>query len=159
MQRIMLAIALLFSILCIIPPPVTFACRGCASGGGGAGSSSQPTIFSPSAHIQSGAGVYSTTLDYMFQFNLGQNVSLIEIAPCGSTSWTPLLDDTQTPLHTRSGRIAHFRQDIFDGIYTFDIRINGAVVWHNIEVRNERLIVLGYNNGPIIVAVIDHYRK
>jgi hypothetical protein len=26
-------------------------------------------------------------------------------------------------------------------------------------VRNERLIVLGYNNGPIIVAVIDHYRK
>ena len=124
------------------------------------GSSIKPTVFSPQSVVTSGtAAVFSDSVDYMFQFNLGQDVSLMEIAPLGSTNWTPLVDNTQTPLRICNGRIARLHQDIFDGMYTFDIRINGAVVWHNIEVRNERLIVLGYNNGPIIVAIIDHYRK
>lgn len=156
MWRSIVFCGLLFGALLMFPLPVTFACRG-GCPGGGAGSSSKPTIFSPQNN--STTGTTSASVDYMFQFNLGQDVALIEIAPVGSTAWTPLVDDTQTPLHTRNGRIAHFRQDIFNNIYTFDIRINGAVVWHNIEVRNERLTVLGYNNGPIIVAIIDHYRK
>lgn len=159
MWRSIVSGGLLLVALVLSPLPVTFACRGsCPSGG--AGSSTKPTVFSPQQSMTTGtASVVSDSVDYMFQCNLGQAVSSIEIAPVGSTAWTPLVDAPQTALHIRSGRIAHFHQDIFDGMYTFDIRINGTVVWHNIEVRNERLIILGYQNGPVVVAIIDHYRK
>jgi hypothetical protein len=158
MWRSIVLCGLLLGALLMVPLPVTFACRGsCPSGGS---SLTKPVVFSPQNVVTSGtATALSASVDYMFQFNLGQDVSLMEIAPVGSTNWTPLVDNTQTPLCIRNGRIARLHQDIFDNMYTFDIRINGAVVWHNIEVRNERLIVLGYNNGPIIVAIIDHYRK
>lgn len=158
MWRSIVLCGLLFGALLLTPLPVTFACRGgCPSGGN---SLIKSVVFSPQSVVTSGtATALSESVDYMFQFNLGQDVSLMEIAPVGSTNWTPLVDNTQTPLRIRNGRIARLHQDIFDNMYTFDIRINGAVVWHNIEVRNERLIVLGYNNGPIIVAIIDYYRK
>ena len=158
MWRSIVLCGLLLGALLMVPLPVTFACRG--SGPSGGSSLTKPVVFSPQNVVTSGtATALSASVDYMFQFNLGQDVSLMEIAPVGSTNWTPLVDNTQTPLRIRNGRIARLHQDIFDNMYTFDIRINGAVVWHNIEVRNERLIVLGYNNGPIIVAIIDHYRK
>jgi hypothetical protein len=158
MWRSIVLCGLLLGALLLTPLPVTFACRGgCFSGGS---SLIKPVVFSPQSVVTSGTTTaLSASVDYMFQFNLGQDVSLMEIAPVGSTNWTPLVDNTQTPLRIRNGRIARLHQDIFDNMYTFDIRINGAVVWHNIEVRHERLIVLGYNNGPIIVAIIDHYRK
>jgi hypothetical protein len=157
MWRSIVLCGLLLGALLLLPLPVTFACRGgCPSGG----AQSKPTVFSPQRAVAHGtATVLSDSVDYMFQFNLGQDVALIEIAPLGSSVWTPLVNANQIPLRVKNNRIVHIQQDVFDGIYTFDIRINGAVVWHNIEVRNERLIVLGYNNGPIIVAVIDHYRK
>ncbi len=158
MWRSIVLCGLLLGALLMVPLPVTFACRGsCPSGGN---SLTKPVVFSPQNVVTSGtATALSASVDYMFQFNLGQDVALIEIAPLGSTNWTPLVNANQIPLRVKNNRIVHIQQDVFDGIYTFDIRINGAVVWHNIEVRNERLIVLGYNNGPIIVAIIDHYRK
>jgi hypothetical protein len=143
---------ILLATLFVLPANATFACRGNCNGG--AGSLTKPNIFSPQTQVN-GAGIYSERINYMLQFNIGQNISLIEIAPIGSTDWTPLVDGSQTSLHTTNGRIAHFHQDIFDGIYTFDIRVNGAVVWHNIEVKNGRLIVLGYDNSPIVVGVFD----
>jgi len=156
-RRIVLC-GLLLGALLLLPLPVTFACRGsCPSG-----SSSKPTVYSSNSQNISQLNnekSYTRSLDFMFQFDIGCDVSSIEIAPVGSNDWTPFGDDPQTPLYIRSGEIAHFHQDIFNNMYTFDIRINKTVVWHNIEVRNERLIVLGYNNGPIIVAIIDYYRK
>ena len=153
MWRSIVLCGLLFGALLLTPLPVTFALRG------GGGTQSKPKVYSPNSQITNGGGNYTGSLDYMFQFNIGQDVSSIEIAPVGSTDWTPFGDKSSKPLFIRSGKIAHFNQDIFNNIYTFDIRINKTVVWHNIEVRNERLIVLGYNNAPIIVAIIDHSRK
>ena len=160
MWRSIVLCGLLLSAVLVVPVR-TLDARGHSGGGGHSGGSSiKPTVFSPQRAVAHGtATVLSDSVDYMFQFNLGQDVALIEIAPLGSTVWTPLVNANQIPLRVKNNRIVHIQQDVFDGIYTFDIRINGAVVWHNIEVRNERLIVLGYNNGPIIVAVIDHYRK
>jgi len=152
MWRSIMICGILLATLFVLPANATFACRGNCNGG--AGSLTKPNIFSPQTQVN-GAGIYSERINYMLQFNIGQNISLIEIAPIGSTDWTPLVDGSQTSLHTTNGRIAHFRQDIFDGIYTFDIRVNGAVVWHNIEVKNGRLIVLGYDNAPIVVGVFD----
>jgi hypothetical protein len=158
MWRSIVLCGLLLGALLLLPLPVTFACRGgCPSG-----SSSRSTYSSNNQGISqplNNEKSYTESLNFMFQFDIGCDVSSIEIAPVGSNDWKPFVGDSSKPMYIRSGRIAHFRQDIFDNMYTFDIRINGAVVWHNIEVRNERLIVLGYNNGPIIVAVIDHYRK
>lgn len=152
MWRSIMICGILLATLFVVPANATFACRSNCSGG--AGSPAKPNIFSPQTQVN-GAGIYSERINYMLQFNIGQNISLIEIAPIGSTDWTPLVDGSQTSLHTTNGRIVHFRQDIFDGIYTFDIRVNGAVVWHNINVKNGRLIVLGYDNAPIVVGVFD----
>jgi hypothetical protein len=156
MWRIMLIFGVLLSAL-LLPSQVALACQsGC---NGGVGSDTNPNIFSPEVQPKSGPGVLSARIEYKVQFDIGQNISLVEIASMGSNNWTPLVDNTQTGLHTRSGRIAHIHQDIFDDIYTFDIRINSAVIWHNIEVKNDRLIVLGYNNGPIVADIIDRNRN
>jgi hypothetical protein len=40
----------------------------------------------------------------------------------------------------------------------FDIRVNG-VIWHNVELKADRLVVLGYDYEPVIVLVQDHYRR
>lgn len=153
MWRSMMICVILLSTLFLLPAHVTLACRiGC---NGGVGSANEPNIFSPKTPLNYGAGVITNHINYKLQFNIGQDISLVEIAPAGINNWTPLVDYSQTPLHTTSGRVAHFSQDIFDEMYTFDIRINSAVVWRSIEVKNRRLIVLGYDNAPIIANVFD----
>ncbi len=153
MWRSMIICVILLSALFMQPAHVTLACRnGC---NGGVGSLTNPNIFSPNTPINHGAGVVTDRISYKLQFNIGQNISIVEITSVGSNNWTPLVDYSQTPLHTTNGRVGHVQQDIFDGMYTFDIRINRAVVWHNIEVKNGRLIVLGYDNAPIIANVVD----
>lgn len=145
-------------VLCAIllmPMPVTFA-----RGGGVIGSpKAKPKIYSTNVPITNGMGTYNGCIDYIVQFQIGQNVSSFEIAPAGSTEWRMLVDANQIPLHVNNGRIVHLRQEIFDNNYTFDVRINGAVVWHNVKLSNERLIIFGYNDGPTIVAITDFYRK
>lgn len=152
MWRSIMICGILLATLFILPANATFACRNNCNGG--AGSPTKPNIFSPQTQVN-GAGIYSERINYMLKFNIGQNISLIEIAPIGSNDWTPLVDGSQTSLHTTNGSTVHFRQDIYDGKYTFDIRVNGTVVWHNIEIKNERLIVLGYDKAPIVVGVFD----
>lgn len=158
MWRSIVCCGLLLGVLLMLPLPVTFACRGGCLGG----SATKPVVYSANSQIAiqtiNGEKSYSGSLDYMFQFDIGQDVSSIETAPVGSNDWTSFADTPQKPLYIRSGDIAHFHQDIFNNNYTFDIRINKAVVWHNIEVRNERLIVLGYIDGPVIIAITDYYR-
>ena len=144
-------------VLCAIllmPMPVTFA-RGGVIGSPKA----KPKIYSTNVPITNGMGTYNGCIDYTVQFQIGQHVTSFEIAPAGSTEWQMIVDANQIPLHVNNGRIVHLRQDIFDNNYTFDVRVNGAVVWHNVKLSNERLIVLGYNEGPYIVSVTDFYRK
>jgi hypothetical protein len=156
MWRIIMICGVLLSAL-LLPSHVAFACQNECNGG--VGSATDPNIFSPATQLQSNPMVLSGQINYMLQFDLGQHISLVEIASMGSNNWTPLVDGSNTAIHTSNGRIAHIRQDIFDDIYTFDIRINGAVVWPNIEIKNERLIILGYDNAPIITDIIDRNRN
>lgn len=159
MWRIIVLCGLLLSAVLVVPVR-TLDARGHSGGGGHSGGSSiKQTVFSPKTPVKNGVGVYSESISYLVQFDIGQHVTRVEIAPVGSTDWVPLVDSMQAPLYIRSGRIAKVSQAVFDNMYNFDIRINGTVVWPNVAVRHERLIILGYNKAPIVVAIIDHYRK
>lgn len=153
MWRSMIMLGIFLSALFVLPAHVTLACQsGC---NGGVGATNDPNMFAPKALINHGNGVVTDHISYKLQFNIGQDISLVEISAMGSNDWTPLVDDSQTPIHTKTNRIAHIQQDIFDHMNIFDIRINGTVVWHNIEVQDGRLIVLGYDNAPLIVGMFD----
>jgi hypothetical protein len=122
-------------------------------------------VYSPQIPIKNTLSVHSDSIDYSIKFDIGEDVTLVEIAPVGSTNWVPLVDHVQTDIFRQGRRIARIKQDLYDHVGTFDFRINGTVVWRNIEVKNERLIVFGYNNllgynkQPIIVNNVDPYRR
>lgn len=58
-----------------------------------------------------------------------------------------------------------FRIPVYDNSYLVDFRVNGAVVWQNIKLQevvngrllDRRLVILGYDNGPVIVGYIDKF--
>jgi hypothetical protein len=114
--------------------------------------------YSPQVALKNDHSVYSESINYNLKFDIGHDVSLVEIAPVGSNNWVPLIDHVQKQMLRQSSRTASIHQDLYDQVTTFDFRINGAVVWHNVEVKNERLIVFGYNQGPFIVNMVDPYR-
>lgn len=50
-------------------------------------------------------------------------------------------------------------KDAISGDSAFiDIRINGSVVWTNVEIKNNRLVVMGHAASPYIVEYRDNYR-
>ena len=81
---------------------------------------------------------------------------MIEIAPAGTEAWTKFVNYDQANALVLSGKIGYFSQVIYN-TSTFDFRVNG-VVWRNIEIKNDRFIILGYDYEPIVVSVSDFNR-
>jgi hypothetical protein len=96
-------------------------------------------------------------ISYSVQFDIGDDATLIEIAPAGSNVWTPFLNQDQANAMVVNRNIGYFSQVIYNTTM-FDFRVNG-VVWHNVELKNDRLIILGYDYEPVVVSIQDSYRK
>jgi len=98
------------------------------------------------------------------QFDLGTVVTSIEIAPAGSGRWRSFFDvKKKDSIRAQSGSKWQITVPIYEGSYSVDIRLNEAVIWQNVEMRNNRLVVLGYKTtwnftGPYIVMIQDDYR-
>jgi len=112
--------------------------------------------FEPKVNVVIGNQARTGRISYSIQFNIGQDATLIEIAPAGSNVWTTFLDQRQANALVINREIGYFSQVIYN-TNVFDIRVNG-VVWHNVTLTNERLVVLGYDYEPIIVFSQDTYR-
>ena len=112
--------------------------------------------FEGKSNIVVGAQKRTGRISYSVQFDLGEDATLIEIAPAGTEAWTTFVNQDQANAMVQSGNIGYFSQVIYN-TNTFDFRVNG-VVWRNIELKNDRLIVLGYDYEPIVVSVQEFYR-
>jgi hypothetical protein len=113
--------------------------------------------FEPQANVVIGKQVRTGRISYSIQFDIGQNASVIEIAPAGSGVWTTFMKADQTNANVVNRKIGRFSQVIYN-TNVFDIRVNG-VVWQNVELANDRLVVLGYDYEPIVVFSQDLYRQ
>jgi len=112
--------------------------------------------FEPQTNAVVGRQARVGRISYSVQFDIGQDATLIEIAPAGTEAWTTFLNQDQANAMVLSGNIGYFSQVIYN-TNTFDFRVNG-VVWRNVEIRNDRLIILGYDYEPIVVTVQEFYR-
>jgi len=98
------------------------------------------------------------------QFDLGTVVTSIEIAPAASGRWRSFFDvKKKDSIRAQSGSKWQITVPIYEGSYKVDIRLNEAVTWQSVEMRNNRLVVLGYKTtwnftGPYVVMIQDNYR-
>jgi hypothetical protein len=113
-------------------------------------------VKQPATPVVIGDLPWKAKIEYRLDFNIGANITSMEIAPAGTNVWTTVLDVHQKPYVLRlqdwgySSRYDIFRQDLYGDVDTFDIRING-VVWKNVTLYNDAVISLGYTDqGPII---------
>ena len=113
--------------------------------------------FEPQANVVVGAQARTGRISYSLQFDIGQDATLIEIAPAGSNVWTTFLNQDQADAIVVNRHIGYFSQVIYNS-NIFDIRVNG-VVWHNVELANDRLTVLGYDYEPIVVFSQASFRQ
>jgi hypothetical protein len=113
--------------------------------------------FEPQANAVVGTQARAGRISYSVQFDIGDDATLIEIAPAGSNVWTPFLNQDQANAMVVNRNIGYFSQVIYNTTM-FDFRVNG-VVWHNVELKNDRLIILGYDYEPVVVSIQDSYRK
>ena len=108
--------------------------------------------------------VQTGEMNNYIRFDLGTTVTSIEIASAGSERWLSYVDTkTNTATPANNGSVWGFTISIFDNKKSIDIRLNNAVVWRNVEVRENSLVVLGYKNGPdftgpYVVSIQDNYR-
>ena len=112
--------------------------------------------FEAKSNVVVGAQTRTGRISYALQFAIGQDATVIEIAPAGTEAWTTFVNVDQNNAMVVNGNIGYFSQVIYN-TNTFDFRVNG-VVWRNIEVKNDRFIILGYDYEPIVVSVQDFYR-
>jgi hypothetical protein len=112
--------------------------------------------FEAKSNVVVGAQTRTGRISYALQFDIGQDATLIEIAPAGTEVWTKFVNVDQANALVQSGKIGYFSQVIYN-TNTFDFRVNG-VVWRNVEVKNDRFIILGYDYEPIVVSVQDFSR-
>jgi hypothetical protein len=112
--------------------------------------------FEPQTNAVVGRQARVGRISYSVQFDIGQDASIIEIAPAGTEAWTKFVNQDQANAMVLSGNIGYFSQVIYNTTM-FDFRVNG-VVWRNVELKNDRLIILGYDYEPIVVSVQDFYR-
>ncbi len=113
--------------------------------------------FEPKANAVVGTQARTGRISYSVQFDIGQDASVIEIAPAGTGAWTTFLNQDQANAIVLNKHIGYFSQVIYNTT-VFDFRVNG-VVWHNVELKNDRLILLGYDYEPIVVTVQEFYRN
>ena len=112
--------------------------------------------FEAKTNVVIGTQTRTGRISYAIKFDIGQNATLIEIAPAGTEVWTTFVNIDQVDAMVLSGRVGYFSQVIYN-TNTFDFRVNG-VVWRNVEVANDRFITLGYDYEPIVVSVQDFSR-
>ena len=110
----------------------------------------------PATPVVIGDLPWKANIEYRLEFNIGVNITSMEIAPAGTNVWTSFIDEDQKPYALRlqdwsySDRFDIFHQDLYGDVNTFDIRING-VVWKNVTLYNDAVIALAYTDqGPII---------
>jgi hypothetical protein len=100
----------------------------------------------------------TATVTVYVQFNIGAVATKFEISPAGKNQWTYYVDENQNIAQAKSGTIWIYPVDIYDNNYTVDIRVNSAVVWQNVIIKDKRLVILGYNTGPYVVSYQDNFR-
>ena len=113
--------------------------------------------FEPQVNVVVGAQARTGRISYSLQFDIGQDATVIEISPAGSGVWTTFLNQDQVNAMVLNRAIGYFSQVIYN-TNVFDFRVNG-VVWHNVELANDRLVVLGYDYEPIVVFSQDSFRQ
>lgn len=94
------------------------------------------------------------------KFIFGQDITKFETSPTGQNSWTTyvFLANEDTNFSAANGVEAIMKDEISGDSAFIDIRINGSVIWTNVEIKNNRLVVMGHAASPYIVEYRDNYR-
>jgi hypothetical protein len=94
------------------------------------------------------------------KFIFGSDITKFETSPTGQNSWTTyvFLANEDTNFSAANGVEAIMKDAISGDSAFIDIRINGSVVWTNVEIKNNRLVVMGHAASPYIVEYRDNYR-
>ena len=143
-RKIIAAVILIACAFAMMPVKSTYAAQ-------------ERAAFEPQANVIVGDQARTGRISYSLQFDIGQDASVIEISPAGSGVWTTFLNVDQVNAMVVNRQIGFYSQVIYN-TNVFDIRVNG-VVWHNVEIANDRLVVLGYDYEPIIVRIQDSFRQ
>lgn len=128
-----------------------------------------PTLPPTIAPTQTIAPVQTGSVDVAVQFEIGSRPQTFEISPAGRNMWMDysnrLTIDVCPSSRLEKDKHPSFRIPVYDNSYLVDFRVNGAVVWQNIKLEevvngrllDRRLVILGYDNGPVIVGYIDKF--
>jgi hypothetical protein len=143
-RKIIAAVVLIACAFAMMPVESTYAAQARAA-------------FEPQANVVVGAQARTGRISYSLQFDIGQDATVIEISPAGSGVWTTFLNQDQANAMVVNRNIGYFSQVIYN-TNVFDFRVNG-VVWHNVELAHDRLVVLGYDYEPIVVFSQDSFRQ
>ena len=92
------------------------------------------------------------------KFIIGSDITKIETSPTGQNRWSTSVILAKTKFSAAYGVEAIVKDEISGDSAFIDIRINGSVVWTNVEIKNNRLVVMGHAASPYIVEYRDNYR-
>jgi hypothetical protein len=94
------------------------------------------------------------------KFIFGSDITKFETSLTGQNNWTTyvFLANEDTNFSAANGVEAIMKDAISGDSAFIDIRINGSVVWTNVEIKNNRLVVMGHAASPYIVEYRDNYR-
>ena len=124
----------------------------------GSNSSNTTTTTAPDTTTTTTTPVETATILVFVQFNIGSAVTKFEVSPAGKNEWAYYVDSSDNIAKAKSGEIRGYYVDIYDNNYTVDFRVNDAVVWQNVIVKDNRLIEFGYNRGPYVVSYKDNFK-
>jgi hypothetical protein len=111
-----------------------------------------------------GAGVIPPAITHEItwypKFIFGSDITKFETSLTGQNNWTTYVftANADTNFSAANGVEATMKDDISGDSAFIDIRINGSVVWTNVEIKNNRLVVMGHAASPYIVEYRDNYR-
>jgi hypothetical protein len=94
------------------------------------------------------------------KFIFGSDITKFETSPTGQNTWTTFVFTANKDVNfsAANGVEATIEDNISGDSAFIDIRINGSVVWRNVEIKNNRLVVMGHAASPYIVEYRDNYR-
>jgi hypothetical protein len=102
--------------------------------------------------------VKTATIVVYVQFNIGAAVNKFEVSPAGKNQWEYYVDSSDNVAQAQNGTIQGYYVDLYDNNNVVDFRVNGAVVWQNVILKDKRLVIFGYNTGPYIVEYVDNFQ-
>ena len=124
----------------------------------GSNTSNTTTTTAPDTTTATTTPVKTATIVVFVQFNIGSAVTKFEVSPAGKNEWAYYVDSSDNISKAESGEIKGYYVDIYDNNYTVDFRVNGAVVWQNVILKDNRLVIFGYDRGPYIVNYKDNFQ-